>query len=483
MSDLNVALSQSSAVDDLRNALLGDARRTARLESIVDALSTRPADSVPEALADEAAIEGYYRFVRNEAVSSKAIVHPHHRATAARAELVDETLVLHDSTEFAFSNETENQRRDGLGVLSANRQGFRWHASMVVAGHDLRAPLGLIASQPFVFESETEGDDELRQFWRDQGGLFDNPKWRWMEGVEQSEAELKALDSVIHVMDREGDDYQMMSAMTVSGYSFVIRLAHDRNIKTGKKRSDYAHISDVISSVPWSAQTRTVELSARAAAQATKTHPRRRKRQAELSVRAMCAEIRRPDSVLTAEALPVVEINIVEVRELDPPEGEPAVSWLLVTDQPVETLEEIWKVVDIYRSRWLIEEFFKALKTGCGYTKLQHRSAHTLLNALAIHAPIAWEILTLRYLDRHARGLPAPVAANSVQVAVLRKEYPDIIGTEPTVGDVMRCVGKLGGHLKSNGPPGWLVLGRGWKRLRQLEQGFRVAMDVLGVEM
>ena len=98
MSDLNVALSQSSAVDDLRQALLGDTRRTARLESVVDALSARPADSVPEALADEAAIEGYYRFVRNEAVSSEAIVDPHHRATATRAELVDEVLVLHDST-------------------------------------------------------------------------------------------------------------------------------------------------------------------------------------------------------------------------------------------------------------------------------------------------------------------------------------------------------------------------------------------------
>ncbi len=113
--------------------------------------------------------------------------------------------------------------------------------------------------------------------------------------------------------------------------------------------------------------------------------------------------------------------HIVEVRELDPPDGQPAVSSLLVTDPAVATPDDIWKVVDIYRSHWLIKEFFKALKTSFGYIKLQYRGAYTLLNAFAIYAPIAWEVLTLRFLDRPAPGFPASTAANRVQLAVLRR--------------------------------------------------------------
>jgi IS4 transposase len=38
-----------------------------------------------------------------------------------------------------------------------------------------------------------------------------------------------------------------------------------------------------------------------------------------------------------------------------------------MTTEAVETAEQVAAVVDAYRARWLIEEFFKALKTGCGF--------------------------------------------------------------------------------------------------------------------
>ena len=39
------------------------------------------------------------------------------------------------------------------------------------------------------------------------------------------------------------------------------------------------------------------------------------------------------------------------------------VDWLLLTSEPIDTDEQILEVVDIYRARWLIEEYFSALKT------------------------------------------------------------------------------------------------------------------------
>ena len=55
----------------------------------------------------------------------------------------------------------------------------------------------------------------------------------------------------------------------------------------------------------------------------------------------------------------------MHVFELGPPAGAPAVEWLLLTTLPVDTPEALAFVVDSYRARWVIEEYFKALKTGC----------------------------------------------------------------------------------------------------------------------
>lgn len=72
----------------------------------------------------------------------------------------------------------------------------------------------------------------------------------------------------------------------------------------------------------------------------------------------------------------------------------------LVTTEPIEASEDILQIVDIYRARWTIEEFFKALKTGCGYEKRGLESLHALLNCLAIFIPIACNLYNLKMLAR-----------------------------------------------------------------------------------
>ena len=50
-----------------------------------------------------------------------------------------------------------------------------------------------------------------------------------------------------------------------------------------------------------------------------------------------------------------VSLNIVEVTEVEPPEGQEPVHWRLLTTEPIDTAANICRVVDIYRARWLIE--------------------------------------------------------------------------------------------------------------------------------
>ena len=144
-----------------------------------------------------------------------------------------------------------------------------------------------------------------------------------------------------------------------------------------------------------------------------------------------------------------------------------------VGQTPVETAAQILYVVDVYRARWVIEEFFKALKTGCQYEKRQLESAHSLLNALAILAPVAWRLLLLRHLARHAPERPASDALTPTQLEVLHATAKRPLPTRPTIREAMLAVAGLGGHLPRNGDPGWLVLGRGMHDLLLLELGWR----------
>jgi len=145
----------------------------------------------------------------------------------------------------------------------------------------------------------------------------------------------------------------------------------------------------------------------------------------------------------------------------------------LLTNLPIGTPDEIAYAVDCYRARWVIEEYFKALKTGCQYEKRQLESAHSLLNALAVLAPVAWRLLLLRHLGRHAPKRPATDALTPSQVEVLRAVAKRPMPKRPTVQDAMLAIAGLGGHLPRNGDPGWLVLGRGMHDLLLLELGWR----------
>ena len=104
-------------------------------------------------------------------------------------------------------------------------------------------------------------------------------------------------------------------------------------------------------------------------------------------------------------------MNVVRVWETDPPRGQPAVQWVLLTSEKIGSAAALQRVVDIYRKRWLIEEYFKALKTGCSLEKRQVGSFDALQKVRALLAPIAYRLLRLRALHRHAEDAPPQPAS------------------------------------------------------------------------
>ncbi len=98
-----------------------------------------------------------------------------------------------------------------------------------------------------------------------------------------------------------------------------------------------------------------------------------------------------------------------------------------------------------------------------------------MLNALAVLAPVAWRLLCLRTLARDTSDAPATEALSEVQVKILQTAVKRLkldvkLPKRPTVRQAMPAVAALGGRIKYNGQPGWIVLGmgRGWLLIADL---------------
>jgi len=187
-------------------------------------------------------------------------------------------------------------------------------------------------------------------------------------------------------------------------------------------------------------------------------------------------ELRRPKTGHAAAKS--LKVNVVYVWENSPPRGEDPIDWLLVTTEPVETKKQLLAVVDNYRSRWIIEDFFKALKTGCAFEKRQLESYHALTNALAVFAVIAWRLLLIRALARTDPNSRATSAFNETQLAILR-HHLNLSKPLVNTNDALLALARMGGHIRNNGDPGWLTLGRGFEELLVLEAGFQIAQKIL----
>lgn len=427
---------------------LGDARLDARLGKIAGRVAEQPGAGFPTALVTAAETEAFYRFVANDKVTLEGVLAPHKRATAERCRAAGEVVIAVDRTEMAFRGD----RADDLEELTATTSGFSAFAALAITLE--RTPLGVLDMHPL---EEAAG----RQ-----------PASRWAECVERVGAALPETVQATFVMDREADAYQLLCALAAAGHSCVVRGKYDRLVAEGGDT-----IKEVVRREPCMLE-RDVPLSRRTTKgkppASAKKHPPRNGRQAQLAVRASAIELPRPPKA--PRDLPAkLELHVVHVTEPNPPAGEAPVEWLLLTNLPISTPSDVEAVIDRYRARWMIEEFFKALKTGCAYEDRQLESRQTLLVALGLLAPIAWQLLLLRAESRTNPKMPAERVLTATQILLLQVSDDVKLCANPTVEQATLAIARLGGHMRQNGPPGWQVLWRGFEKLRAWEMGFAAA--------
>jgi len=458
---------------------LGDKRRTRRARELGLALAQKPGDSLPKIL-DVAGLEGAYRLLSNDEVAWRALHEPHRNRTLERIAEGDDdrVLIVHDTTDMTVKQYWDDACRTNLVPVTNRSQGMLVHASMAVTASGLPLPLGTLAVQPYVHRIDVDKCDKAtEEFWKSEGGLYENEHRRWFDAVERTEALVSPTGrKPIHVMDRDGDSYGLLWGMKSHGHDFVVRCDKERKLV----HVEPMHIAGEIE----------VQLGERfplRTARKTKAHPTRRARKAKLRLTGGRVQLHRTRKRNDATWSPngwegqpkTFELNLVCAEEVNTPEGDTGVQWLLLTTEPVDTAEQILQVVEWYRRRWLIEELFKALKTGCKLEERQLGSASGLLRMLALLLPVAWRLLRLRTIADDSPDAPWHAVLSPSEFQVLRaKTKSPKLGPDATVLECHLAIARLGGHLKRNGRPGWQTLQGGWRELQTLVEGARLILDV-----
>lgn len=450
----------------------GDKRLDNRVQKVVRKLAAKPAAAFPTAIGDEGQTEGLYRLFRNSKLTLWKLLQPHVAATVRRTrEAKGDVLVIHDSSECSFGGVSA---RKGLGRVSGG-QGFIVHAALAVSLGLQPMPLGIVGVETHFRRGEPKR--------RNSSALRNTPpkkreSARWKKLFAKTSKLLAPVaDRVIHVMDREADDYLLIESLLTK--RFVIRSRHNRRV-TPEDTGERVLLDEMLEAIEGQV-FREVAVSKRGPngfgasnkLDINRRFPAREARLATLKYRAGRVAFRRPQQV-AAESDELV-VNVVQVYEPRPPKGQQRIAWTLLTNEPVSTPEQVERVVDIYRARWLIEELFKALKTGCAYEKRQLESAHALMNALGVFLPIAWSLLRMRAVPRVTPGAPPTAVLTETQLKIL----PHLFDGRPpplnTAEEAMLAVARRGGHLKHNGLPGWQTLARGFEDLLVAEMGYRIA--------
>jgi hypothetical protein len=167
---------------------------------------------------------------------------------------------------------------------------------------------------------------------------------------------------------------------------------------------------------------------------------------------------------------------MVRVWEVDPPAGNAALEWIVVTSLETQTCEQAWQRIEWYRCRWIVEEYHQCLKTGCRIEERQVHTADRFMRLLGLLSPLAVRLLQLRDL---ARLVPESAALQHLEPAAvtLVPARAALAPEDLTVARFWREVACLGGYLARTRdcPPGWKTVWKGWLYLQTLLEGVQLA--------
>src|SRR6195256_1628077 len=336
----------------------------------------------------------FNRFLGNAKVTTARVIESWSEGTAAAAE-GRHILAIQDTSEINFA--TTTKRRRGLGEIGkGNGHGALLHPMLAVDA-ETGSCLGLVSGQIWTRKGRRTVSHDLRD-------LSDKESQGWIATALAAKPLLAKAAMVTALGDRESDIFALYASAAEQPFHVIARSMHDRKLANGVGL--YA-ASDAMTVV----DRRAIVLPARA---------QRPERVARLELRFGAVNLARPQTRFLRHLPESLPLTLVDVREVDPQVGTEPLHWRLLTTHSVTNAEQAWRIVEWYKQRWLIEQFFRILKTqGFRLEDSQVGTAERLLKLVAIAAKAA--VITLQLVQaRDGRDhQPVRIAFDAEEVAVL----------------------------------------------------------------
>ncbi len=433
-------------------AKLGDARWRARLVAMATLVARRPGGRVSEVFVKSADRQGAYGLLESDVVAESAVRAAMFGAAARRC--AEEPFVF-CPVDGSSLNLTDLGRTKGFGSIGARSRGARgMKVISALALSPQGVPLGLTAQ---VWWARGERATRHRRLRKTE----DKEIGRWRDAMNQSRQVISAEapgTRVWYQLDREGDAWPILEQADAGEHWYTIRAHHDRRVILPSGGETYLRS---LLDLQRDLSGYSLPVPAR---------PTRAARTANMRIRACTATLEFRDRRTDRRFRKTV--NVVLAREQGTtPAGEKPIEWLLLTNRPIETEEQLHQVVFGYSLRWRIEDFHRAWKSGaCGVEQSQLRTVQATIKWATILAAVAVRIERIKLLSRTEPERPATDEFSDAElraITLLRFEhsasqyYGD--GVVPTLAQATRWLGEIGGYTgkSSGGPPGTVTLTRG----------------------
>lgn len=335
----------------------------------------------------------FNRFLGHDRVTAERIIESWGESTVAAVE-GRHVLAIQDTSEIHFN--TTPQRRRGLGEIGkGNNHGVLLHPLLAVDADD-GSCLGLLSGQIWTRKGRRTTSHDDRE-------LSDKESQRWISTAVAARPLLTKAAAVTVLGDRESDIFALYASSAEQHFHVIARSMHDRKLAD---RSSLYEASDAMAGV----DRRAIQLPARAARPA---------RLAQLELRFGAIELARPQSKFLRHLPKSLPLAVVDVREINAGAGIEPLHWRLLTSHEVASVEDAWRIVQWYKQRWIIEQFFRVLKTqGLKLEDSQIGTADRLLKLVAIAAKAA--VITIQLLQARDGGQqPIRIAFKNSEISAL----------------------------------------------------------------
>jgi hypothetical protein len=465
--------------EEIQDIHLGDKRLNARLGEVLSQLGARPTAGIPAACGGAKELAAAYRFFNNDQVEFDAVLRPHIDTTRRRIAGEPVVLMVNDTTEVDLTR--PRQQVVGAGPLDGgSRRGALLH--LLHAFTPDGTPLGTVEAVARVRDDAGPSKASLSRAKRAATPIEDKESHRWLTSLRRARAEAAGLPGthVVYVADSEADIYELIEEGMKGPHTadWIVRACQDRAVVTAHSQAAACHLRDEVLKTPV-LSTKTIQVRGREAKVACDDRARRQPRKSRsttVEIRAARVTLRGPWR--PGGRLPDVGVNVVFVREVDPPAGDEPVEWILLTSLAIDTVDQVAWIVRYYCARWMVEVLFKTSKSGCRVEERRFEHIDRLLPCLAVYLIVSRRTL---YVCRLGREFPEidceavfePSEWQSVYQVVKREPPPK---EPPGLQEMVRLVAQLGGYVNKprKDEPGPQTVWIGLQRLQDIALCWRL---------